>query len=173
MRAPRLIVLGSLALSAGCARPENTAATTDSTSGAVAATSADAGAVRASIDSLNAKFADAAKRGDTAAIALIYTDDASVMMSNAEAWRGREAIAKGWGGIVSGGTLKEFSLKTDDVEVGGDLVVETGKYEMTVAPKGAKEMKDRGKYIVVWKRQPDGSLKIFRDIGNSDLPATQ
>ncbi len=150
--------------------PDDAAATSDSAAGVAAATSADAGAIRASIDSLNAKMVDAVKRGDTAAIASIYDDDAVVMMSNTEAWRGRDAARKGWAAMMSQGTFKDISMTTDDIVVGGDLVVETGKYEMTIQPKSGKEMKDKGKYVVVWKRQPDGSLKAFRYIGNSDLP---
>ena len=172
MRARTLLLLTVVPFfGTACSNADDTAATSDSAAGVVTATTADAGAVRASIDSLNAKFVDAAKRGDTATIAGIYADDAIVMMSNTEAWRGRDALRKGWAGMLSQGTLKDFSLKTEDVDVGGDLIVETGVYEMTLQPTTGKEMKDKGKYVVVWKRQPDGSLKIFRDVGNSDLPA--
>jgi len=38
----------------------------------------------------------------------------------------------------------------------------------TPAAKGAKAMHGVGKYIVVWKKQADGSYKILRDIANSD-----
>jgi ketosteroid isomerase-like protein len=93
-------------------------------------------------------------------------------MSNEPAKRGREAARKGFASMFVPGTVKEFDLKTDDVAVGGDLAVETGAYEMTLQPKGAKEVKDKGKYITVWKRQPDGSWKIVRDRVNSDLPMT-
>ena len=171
MRTRSLLLLIPLPfLGTACSRPDDAAATSDSAAGVAAATSVDAGAARASIDSLNARFVDAAKRGDTATIASIYADDAVAMMSNTEAWRGRDAVRKGWAGVVADGMLKDFSLRTQDVDVSGDLVVETGTYEMTLQPKGGREMKDKGKYVVVWKRQPDGSLKIFRDVGNSDLP---
>jgi ketosteroid isomerase-like protein len=43
---------------------------------------------------------------------------------------------------------------------------------MTMLPKGGKAMNDVGKYVAVWKKQPDGSWKMIRDIYNSDLPPT-
>jgi ketosteroid isomerase-like protein len=174
MRASTLSLLtGAVFLGTACSPANDSAATSESAAGVAAATSVDAGAARASIDSLNARISDALERGDTTTLAEIYTDDAVIMMSNMEAARGRDGAKKVWSTMLSQGTLKDVSMKTDDIVVGGDLVVETGKYELTVQPKTGKEMKDKGKYVVVWKRQPDGSLKIFRDIGNSDLPATQ
>jgi uncharacterized protein (TIGR02246 family) len=92
------------------------------------------------------------------------------MMGNMEAWRGRDAVRKGFAGMVAQMPVKDFSFKTEDVMVGGDLAVETGTFEGTFQPKGGKEMKDKGKYVVVWKRQADGSWKIVRDVANSDAP---
>jgi ketosteroid isomerase-like protein len=74
------------------------------------------------------------------------------------------------GGMLAQPPIKEFSLKTDDVAVGGDLAVETGTYEMTVQPRTGPEVKDKAKYVVAWKRQADGSWKIMRDIFNSNVP---
>ena len=42
---------------------------------------------------------------------------------------------------------------------------------MTIQPKSGKPVQDRGKFLTVWKKQPDGSYKAIRDIFNSDLPA--
>jgi ketosteroid isomerase-like protein len=174
MRMPRLIVMGSLVLmGAACTQADDSTATADSSPGAVAATSADASAIRASIDSMNAIMSDALERGDTTAAGSIYADDVVVMMSNMEAARGRDAARNVWKTMLSQGAFKDVSMKTDDIVVGGDLIVETGKYEFTLQPKTGKEIKDKGKYVVVWKRQPDGSLKAIRDIGNTDLPATR
>jgi len=39
---------------------------------------------------------------------------------------------------------------------------------VTVTPKGGKLTHDKGKYLTVWKKQADGSWKIYRDINNSD-----
>jgi uncharacterized protein (TIGR02246 family) len=170
MRSRTLLLLTVVPLlGTACAKSDDTATRSDSAAG-VAATSADAGAVREAIDSANSKFTDAMKRGDTTTMAANYSDDAIVMMPNVELWRGRDAVRKGFAGFVSQGPVKEFKGKTEDVMVAGDVAVETGTYEMTVQPKGGKEIKDKGKYITVWKRQADGSWKIVRDINNSDTP---
>jgi ketosteroid isomerase-like protein len=31
-------------------------------------------------------------------------------------------------------------------------------------------MTDRGKYMVLWKRQADGSWKLYRDMFNTSMP---
>jgi uncharacterized protein (TIGR02246 family) len=171
MRTRSLLLLTVLPfLGTACSRPDDAAATSESAAGVAAATASDAGAVREAIDAANDRFVDAVKRGDTTAMAANYTDDAVVMSPGAEAWRGRDAVRKGFAGMVAQMPIKDMSLRIDDVMVGGDLAVETGTYEMTVQPQGGREMKDKGKYLVVWKRQADGSWKIARDIFNSDAP---
>jgi uncharacterized protein (TIGR02246 family) len=172
MHARILSLLSALPLlAAACAGANDTATTADSAAGVATATTADAGQARQAIEAANAKFADALKRGDTtAAVAENYADDAIVMAPGAEAWRGREAVRKGWAGMITAMPAKEVSVKTDDVMVGGDLVVESGTYEMTLQPPGGREVKEKGKYVVVWKRQADGTWKIVRDVFNSDTP---
>jgi uncharacterized protein (TIGR02246 family) len=156
-------------LGTACSNAEERA-TRDSAAGVAATTPTDAGAVRQAIEASNTKFVDAVKKGDSVTVADNYADDAIVMAPGTEAWRGRDAVRKGFTGMIAAAPTKEFTLKVDDVAVGGDLAVETGTYEMTVQPRGGKEMKDKGKYVVVWKRQADGSWKIVRDIFNSDSP---
>jgi uncharacterized protein (TIGR02246 family) len=130
----------------------------------------DPGAAKQAIEAANAKFVTAMTSGDTATAVTNYADDAVVMMSNEEPWRGRAAISKGFGGLLSQMTPKAMSFHTDDVMVAGDLAVETGTYEMTLQPKTGKAVTDKGKYLTVWKHQPDGSWKIVRDINNTSLP---
>ncbi|HET7552942.1 MAG TPA: DUF4440 domain-containing protein [Gemmatimonadaceae bacterium] len=133
----------------------------------------DASQVRHVIDSATARFSDDAERGDAAGLMAMYAADAVVMQPNMPAWHGHDEIQKGWAGFLSSITIKELNLPTDDVLSSGDLAVQTGTYTLTAQPKsaGAQEMKDKGKYVVVWQKQADGSWKAVRDIFNSDLPA--
>jgi uncharacterized protein (TIGR02246 family) len=149
---------------------------TDTTSPATAtlagAPATDVAAVRQAIEAQNARFSAAAVKADTATIAGLYTDDAIVMGPNSPALHGHDAIAKGFA-EMSAMKLTGLKLQTQDVIVAGDYAIETGAYDLNAAPPKAKPVHDVGKYIVVWKKQTDGSYKLLRDIYNSDegMPA--
>lgn len=54
---------------------------------------------------------------------------------------------------------------------GGDMVYSQGTYTMTMTnPKTKKPMTDKGKYLTVYTKQPDGSWKAVADTFNSDSP---
>jgi ketosteroid isomerase-like protein len=56
------------------------------------------------------------------------------------------------------------------VSASGDMALDRGAYELTVAPNGTAQT-DTGKYVVVW-RKVGGKWKAAADIFNSDLPAS-
>ena len=128
----------------------------------------DVAAVRQAIDQANQKFADALTKGDSAGIVGNYSDDAMVMMPGAPAWRGRSEIAATGVQMLKSMTFSDVKFATESVDIGGDYAIETGTFQMTSTEKGKKPVTDKGKYVTVWKKQADGSWKIYRDINNSD-----
>ncbi len=76
---------------------------------------------------------------------------------------GSAAIEQFWLSVtsqgVTGGRLETLAL--DDL---GDRVIEEGRYEM----RAGDQVVDVGKYVVVHRRQDDGSWKLDLDIWNSD-----
>lgn len=170
MLSPRFSIVALLALAActtkEARRPDTAAPATATLAGSPAP---DVAAVRQAIETANARFDSAAVKGDTAALAGFYADDAVLMMSNEPAARGHAPIAKSFAAM--GMKMSEFKLTTQDVIVSGDYAIETGSYALAgTPPKAAKPVHDVGKYLVVWKKQADGSYKILRDIANSDQP---
>ena len=134
------------------------------------APAADAAAVRRAIEAANLQFVAALKRGDAAGAAANYAEDAIVMMANFPAWQGRGAIERGFAEWLGEAKILDETLTIVDVMLVGDVAVETGAYaERHQAPQGAMST-DKGKYLVVWKMQGDGTWKVVRDISNSDLP---
>ena len=173
MLSPRYSIVALLALAActtkEARRPDTTAPATATLAGSP---TPDAATVRQAIEANNARFSAALLKGDTATIANFYANDAILMVANMKAIRGHEAIAKGVSGLIAAMQPSTFKLQTEDVIVAGDYAIETGSFELTSKPasKGAKPGQDIEKYLVVWKKQADGSYKILRDISNSDQP---
>lgn len=124
---------------------------------------------RAAIEAANARFSEAFARGDAKALASLYTPDAIVFPPDSESIRGNEAIASFWKTTRDGG-VQGATLTTADVGRSGDLAYESGTVSLTIQPAGAAPTTSAAKYVVVWKRQADGSWKLHRDIWNG-LPA--
>ena len=137
--------------------------------GAVAPGAADPAQVRGVIDSINTVVVAALKAEDNAKMLEQMAPDAVVMLDNHPAWKGRAAIEKHGREFFQGVDIKDAIITTEHVEVSGDLAVESGSLVLTLQPKGGPVMTDSAKFVTVWKRQGDGSWKIFRDISNSNL----
>lgn len=97
-----------------------------------------------------------------------YTADVVAMPPNGEAIRGREAV------LAFNESFPPYEdLQFTHVEVDGDrdMAYVYGTYRMVMAAaEGEEPVEDRGKYLEIWRRQPDGSWKVALDIFNSDLP---
>ena len=173
----RTTAIALTALACAACATKNAANRPDSTAPAAATVAASptsattVAELRHAIDSGQARFIDAATKGDVAAPGSVYTDDAAVLAPNGKAARGRAEIDKGNTQMLSTTKITALKLSTDDVQISGDFGVETGSYEQTLTPKTGKPMHDVGKYLLVWKRQADGSWKILREAYNTDLAA--
>jgi uncharacterized protein (TIGR02246 family) len=126
---------------------------------------------RAAIEAANAKFSEAFARGDSKALSAMYTSDAVALPPDSEMIRGNEAIGEFWKATRDSG-VRGAALTTIEVSRSGDVAYEVGKVSLTIQPAGKEPTTAIAKYMVVWKRQGDGSWKLHRDIWNS-LPATK
>ncbi len=156
MRFPTCALLFVLGLSfalLSCAKPEEW----------------DGIAVRNAIEEGSAKWTEAYNRGDAAGVAALYTEDAKAMPPNGEMVNGRRGIQDLWNGLMQMG-VKDVKLNTVDVGGSGNTAYEIGNYSLTIQPEGQAAMTDSGKYVVVWKRQADGTWKLHVDIWNSNMP---
>jgi len=127
-------------------------------------------AVRSKIEETNAEFGAAISRGDTAATAALYTDDAVVLPPNAETVRGRQAIKGLFDGMIQQIGIPQLTLRTIQVDEIGDTANEVGEYTLKFQPAGGEPVTDIGKYVVIWQRQSDDSWKLHIDIWNTNSP---
>ena len=123
---------------------------------------------RTAIEANTKQFVVAFNKGDAAAVANMYTMDARVLPPNAEMVEGRANIQKFWQGAITAG-MKMVSLETVHVETQGNVAVEVGRYTTTIPGAGGITTTDKGKYVVVWKRE-GASWKLAVDIFNTNIP---
>jgi uncharacterized protein (TIGR02246 family) len=126
--------------------------------------------IRDEVAEFNAAFGKAMANQDVAAMASAYAEDARMLPPNAPMAEGRNAIRQVLQAFVDTGA-KSLDLQSIDVLEDGALVVDIGRYGLGIQPPGADPIQDEGKYLVAFRRQSDGSLKMVADAFNSDAPA--
>jgi len=94
-------------------------------------------------------------------VASQYGPDAEILLEKSEPIKGKDILSF-WGG-VSRSETKDWAFTTTDLQGDENFLIETGTYEIKDANK---KLADRGKYVVVWKKQ-NGEWKLHRDIGAS------
>jgi uncharacterized protein (TIGR02246 family) len=122
--------------------------------------------IRSRIEAANGQFMSAFKRGDSTALAGLYTAQGQLLPANSDFVRGTEAIRGFWQGALDMG-LKQVTLETLEVEAYGDTAIEVGRYKLLV---GDGSVADSGKYIVIWKNER-GTWKLHRDIWTTSQPS--
>lgn len=123
--------------------------------------------VKQFINAANLKFSNAMAAGDSAALVALYHSEAAILGPNMPIMTNRTAMGTMVKELPKMGVTK-VTLKSEEFLHGGDYITERGVFEMGDASKTF----DKGKYLVVWKKEGD-QWKMYRDMWNSDLPATQ
>jgi ketosteroid isomerase-like protein len=121
-------------------------------------------AARVAIGAQSRALMQAIEKGDAAAVAELFTADAtlSVPMANGPV-TGRANIAGFWQAALGGG-LKGLTLDPADVIGDGNLRVETGSYRAFGAERSDL---GHGQYLLVWVKDKDG-WRIGRDFAHPD-----
>jgi ketosteroid isomerase-like protein len=117
-------------------------------------------AIRDELDAINVGFGEAFATQDAVRLAAFYADDARLLFHGRPIIRGRAAIDAEFRDAVSGGPAT-LRFVGDEVIADGSLVVDIGRI---LSPTG------QSKYVCVYQRQPDGSLRMLVDAASSDGP---
>lgn len=123
--------------------------------------------IRDEVQALNEGFCKTVANQDVDGLLEYYRPDAWLLPPGVPALQGPEAI-RGFFQMMLEAGVKELELDSVAVESSGELVVDTGRYRLTVAPAQGEPTVDIGKYLVVLKREADGSLRLAYDTFNSD-----
>jgi uncharacterized protein (TIGR02246 family) len=119
---------------------------------------------KATIEKLNAAWMAAFDKGDAAAVAAMYTEDAYVLPPGGEMVKGRAAIETFWRQAAQQMTDAKLTI-VDLLPLGTEAAREIGT--VTLKTKSQPPQEIAGKYVVVW-RKLGGDWKLAADIWNSN-----
>ena len=126
---------------------------------------ADEAAIRAAV----VEWSAAAQAKDPVKFAAFYAEDATVMLAGTSDLSGINQIREGLTGMMKDPNFS-LSFSPDKVVVAraGDFAYETGTYTMSMSDPKKKPVVEQGRYVTVWRKQPDGSWKVVVDAPVSD-----
>jgi uncharacterized protein (TIGR02246 family) len=76
-----------------------------------------------------------------------------------------ELVPKGF----AAGSVSSMNIYPEEITVAGDWAYSRGTYDSDRVVEG-KAVRVEGKFLTIFRRQPDGSWKIYRDCFNSSVP---
>jgi len=123
------------------------------------------------IQALTSEMAKCMVDGNVEKMLAMYAPDAISMPSYQPMQDGIAAIKAATAAMIASGVkYNSFELTTLKVMPNGNMINEIGTYKINASMPGMdKPMDDHGKFLTVWEKQKDGSLKIKIEIWNSDV----
>jgi ketosteroid isomerase-like protein len=118
--------------------------------------------LRQIVEERNRKVIEDFKKGDMRAVARSYADDATIYFPRGKKVHGREAIDRYWQSVKG---AKDWKLETFEVGGTNEAIYEVGRSSLTTEVEG-KETTYVCDYVVIWKRQKDGTYLTHTDIFN-------
>jgi len=113
--------------------------------------------------------AAAVRRSDWTAAANLFTVDAIRFPPHQAPIRGRAAMLA-W--LQTFPPIQEFDITADEIVGADDMAFVRGRYMLTAAAApGSAPMTDRGNYMGLLRKQPDGSWRWTTDMIASELAA--
>lgn len=130
----------------------------------------DVDKLKAEIKTINDKLVKAGLENNFEMASKYYCDDVVSLPNYGPQISGlKPLIEKNKQDMKAGYKMLSLNLKTDKVLPDKMYVIETGHYDISMSmPQMDQPINDKGKYITVWERQSDGTLKILVETWNTD-----
>jgi len=123
------------------------------------------------IEKINKEMTKYMLEGNSEKSMSLYADDAISLPSYEPMHDGIASIRKANEEMMkSGMKITAFEPVTLKVMVNGNMITEIGTYKISMTMPGMeKPMEDHGKYLTIWEKQKDGSLKVKIETWNTDM----
>ncbi|MEP1032383.1 DUF4440 domain-containing protein [Ekhidna sp.] len=106
------------------------------------------------------------KTADFSPAADVYDPNCIVLPPGMDATKGIEATTNS---MSLSPPAVDFSITNNTIEGNGTYAFATGTYKFSFMVNDSTQMDDIGKYIEVWKKQEDGTWRLYQDIWNSSV----
>jgi uncharacterized protein (TIGR02246 family) len=150
---PLIAVAFAASLAVSCAQPQQKPAEMPDTRAADEAT----------IRTADADWANAAAGKDLDKCMSYYEDDAVLFSPGSPAVLGKDNIRNVIQRMLSAPMQLNINVASVDVARSGDLAMDRGTVQAAVTDKKGKTTTQTSEYVLVWKKQADGSWKIAAD----------
>jgi ketosteroid isomerase-like protein len=127
----------------------------------------------AAIAEFNRQYLKAINDGDIKALSSLTTEDHIMIAPNRQPIVGKAANDAANGRAFEQVDIDETWSPLETV-ISGDLAYQRGTFTVTATAKsGGTPRNLSGHFLRIYRRQPDGSWRMTRDMFNSDNPAAQ
>lgn len=131
----------------------------------------DGGTAQAGVDSAASRLLTALRTNDSDSLIALMADDVVLMPPNEAVLRGKEAVRAWYDQLLTQLRTSSLTITDREVLVGGVWATELASFEWTLIPvAGGPAVIDRGSYVQVWHREPDGRWLFTRELWNSIAP---
>jgi ketosteroid isomerase-like protein len=123
------------------------------------------------LKTLDEEWSATAARNDLNGTVAFYADNAVLLPPNAPIATNKKSIRESWAGLLGPHTSVSWKWSKVEVAQSGELGYIYGTYKLAIAASiQSVAVNDTGKFLEVWKKQPNGKWKCIVDTYNSDLP---
>lgn len=137
-----------------------------------AAPKPDLKAEAAKIMEADAAWMKAAQAKDAAGHASFFTGDGSWLVEGHPKATGRDAIQKLSETLARNQVSLSWTTEKLEVSEAADYAFQIGAWESVENDAKGRPMKAAGKFLTVWRKQPDGNWKVQADASSPDGPHT-
>jgi ketosteroid isomerase-like protein len=117
------------------------------------------------------KFVDAVRACDIATLVQMHTDETVWMPLNEPSIYGKAELTEWYEEYFQYFRIITFTETERDLTVMDSWAVERWGYMVAIAPvDGGERIRDDGRFLAIWKREPDGIWRIAQAMINSIRP---
>lgn len=131
----------------------------------------DAEPFKSAVTSVLDTYGATLKAGDVDGWIALWDENGIQLPPDAPAVVGKPAILQAKRGALLAIHFEQFTVNLEETQVSGYIGFARGTYSYTaVAKAGGGTVFFQGEFLTIFKRQPGGSWKIYRDCFNSSAP---